>query len=56
MVVFSSLVAAYREGFRWSEFLPQQKLHRVERDVRRADGKRVKMLAFAQPEPEESLH
>ncbi|MBT9585228.1 hypothetical protein IV102_17925 [bacterium] len=53
MIVFSSLSAAQREGYRWSEFLHQQQLHRVERDVMRADGKRVKMMAFAQPQAEE---
>jgi len=53
MIIFSSLAAAHREGFRWLEFLPQQQLHRVERDVQRPDGKRVKMLALARPEPED---
>lgn len=50
MVVFSTLAAAYREGFLWCEFLPDQNLHRVERDVKRADGRRMKMVAFARPE------
>lgn len=50
MVIFSSLVAALREGYRWVEFLPATGLHRVERDVMRGDGKRVKMMAFARPE------
>ncbi len=53
MTVFSSLAAAFREGFRWVEYLPDQEMHRVERDVRRADGRRVKMLAFARPSAEE---
>jgi hypothetical protein len=50
LVVFSTLAAAYREGFLWCEFLPDQNLHRVERDIKRADGRRMKMVAFARPE------
>ncbi|MBS2040288.1 hypothetical protein JST97_35200 [bacterium] len=53
MIIFSSLSAALREGYRWSEYLQHEQLHRVERDVRRPDGKRVKMLAFAKPQPED---
>lgn len=53
VIVFSSLAAAQREGFRWFEYLPEQQLHRVERDAVRPDGKRVKMLAFALPQSEE---
>lgn len=53
MIVFSSLIAALREGYRWSEYLPSEKLHRVERDAQRPDGKRVKMLAFARPQPDD---
>ncbi|MFN8605988.1 MAG: hypothetical protein U0931_00540 [Vulcanimicrobiota bacterium] len=53
MIVFSSLSAALREGYRWSEYLPYEQLHRVERDVQRPDGKRIKMLAFAKPQPED---
>jgi hypothetical protein len=55
LIVFSSLSAARREGYRWSEFLPYEQLHRVERDAQRPDGKRVKMLAFARPEPDEDV-
>jgi len=54
LIVFSSLAAAQREGFRWFEYLPDQQLHRVERDAQRPDGKRVKMLAFARPQADES--
>jgi hypothetical protein len=54
VIVFSSLAAAQREGFRWFEYLHEQQLHRVERDVQRPDGKRVKMLAFALPQSEET--
>ncbi len=50
MTIFTSLEAALREGFRWVEFVKELELHRVEKDLTRQDGRRVKMLALAQPE------
>lgn len=48
MVVFSSVKAAQREGFKVLEYCVEYKLFIVERDVRR-DALRVKMCAFARP-------
>ncbi|NDD31547.1 MAG: hypothetical protein EB084_25125 [Proteobacteria bacterium] len=47
MVVFSSPQAALREGFRVVELDRTVGLYIVERDWARADGRRVRALAFA---------
>ena len=38
MIVFSSLQASEREGFRWLEYRAELRLHVVVRSVRRPDG------------------
>ena len=47
MVIFTNLEQAVREGFQWLEFLPQYNLHLIERSFTRADGQKVRALAYA---------
>jgi len=47
-VVFSSVKAAQREGFKVLEFCAEYKLYVMEKDIRR-EAIRVKMCAFARP-------
>ncbi|MHB2015875.1 MAG: hypothetical protein ACYCW6_02905 [Candidatus Xenobia bacterium] len=55
MVVFSSLEAAQREGFKWYAFNVDYKLHVVELDrrSRRVINQREKLMAFAHPSPQD---
>lgn len=55
MTVFSSLEAAQREGFRWSHFNAEYRLHVVEMDRRGKSGMREKAIAFARPSAEEDF-
>lgn len=52
MTVFSSLQAARESGFHWFDFGPVEGLHLVVRDLRRLDGRLVRVLAFARSDPE----
>lgn len=47
MVIFSNLEQAVQEGFHWLEYLPQYNLHLIERSFTRADGQKVRALAYA---------
>jgi len=47
MVIFSNLEQAVQEGFHWLEFLPHYNLHLIERTFTRADGQKVRALAYA---------
>ena len=47
MVIFSSLEHAVQDGFQWLEYLPHYNLHLIERSFTRADGQKVKALAYA---------
>jgi hypothetical protein len=53
MIVFSSLDAARRERYFWMETLHDLRLHRVVCTVRRADGRYVRLLAFAEVRDDE---
>ena len=46
-MIFSSVEAAQRHGFKWLEFDRKLGLHLMVRDDRRADGLRVRALAYA---------
>lgn len=52
MTVFSSLSAARECGFQWFDFSADNGLHVVLRDLRRLDGRLVRVLAFARPDEE----
>jgi len=52
MVVFSSLEAARRAGFRWFEYSREYQLHVVQLDQWTPRG-RIRALAFARPSEEE---
>ncbi len=47
MVIFSNLEQAVSEGFQWLEYLPHYNLHLIERSFTRADGQKVRALAYA---------
>lgn len=54
MVIFSTLEQAVSEGFHWLEFLPHYNLHLIERSFTRADGQKVRALAYARGNPQNS--
>ncbi len=56
MFIFSSLGAAFKEGFRWHSYEHAHRLHVVEKDSTRPDRQRVKMLAFAAPSETDDLY
>lgn len=51
MIIFTDLEHAVREGFRWVEYLPHYNLHLIERTFVRADGQKVRALAYARGTP-----
>lgn len=52
MTVFSSLATARESGFHWFDYSAVNGLHVVLRDLRRTDGRLVRVLAFARPDSE----